>query len=139
MRLTSGAVVAELRLDEIAPDFERAELRLVKLVPPVASCELRFFLGDERPSARTPITGDAFLGSLFLYGVGVPPPAAGTGIEPSQWSARDVGLNVTARLLAYLRTRRPRAIPLSAACLDERGADIADPGVECASVELVVS
>jgi hypothetical protein len=146
MRLRSGETVARIPLDRIGSDFSRAELRFEGLRPPVPSFEARVFLDEPHPDAHTPTDGNPrFIGKQFFYGVGVPePPPAGVGPfdaagGETQWSRRELQLNVTQRFRAYLAQTTPHDAPLSVVAVDHDGNEIAEPDLDLEGVSLVTT
>src|ERR1700694_579739 len=72
MRVKSGETVARIPLDQIDPDFRRAELRFEGIRPPVPSFEVRVFVDEQQANARTPTEGNShYLGTQYFYGTGV--------------------------------------------------------------------
>jgi hypothetical protein len=146
MRLRSGETVARIPLDRIGSDFSRAELRFEGLRPPVPSFEARVFLDEPHPDARTPTDGNPrFIGKQFFYGVGVPepPPAGGGPFDAAggetQWSRRELQLNVTQRFRAYLAQTTPHDAPLAVVTVDHDGNEIAEPDLDLEGVSLVTT
>jgi tyrosinase len=56
--LKSGTTVATFDLDKVDPDFNRAEVRFEGLTPPEDSFDLRDFVNEKKPTARTKTDGN---------------------------------------------------------------------------------
>lgn len=144
MRIASGQIVAEVELDALGLDFRRAEVRFEGLRPPMESFELRVFLDEPHPDARTPtLENPRYLGSQWFYGLGAGAPPEPRGIDaasgPTQSSPRTIVLNVTSRLRAYLRDAAPHRAPLAVAAVDKHGAEIGAPDLDVEGVSIVTS
>jgi hypothetical protein len=146
MRVKSGETVATVPLDDIGPDFERAELRFEGLRPPLASYEARVFIDEPYPDVRTPTDANPhYLGTQYFYGLGVADttPEGGADVYdlagPTQSSRRQIKLNVTQRWRAYLAQTTPHAAPLSVVAVDRDGNEIAEPDLDFEGVSLVTS
>ena len=150
MRVKSGETVARIPLDQIDPDFRRAELRFEGIRPPVPSFEVRVFVDEPLANARTPTEGNShYLGTQYFYGLGSPDPSPErTARErgdlfrlegPTNYSRRQIPLNVTPRFRAYWQQTTPHAAPVSLVAVDRDGNEIADPDLDLDAVSLVTS
>ena len=145
MLVKSRDVLATIPLDAITSGFERAEVRLEGLKPPVQSFEARFFAGEPDAGAQTATYGNPhFLGSQFFYGLGV----ADTGNAPddlyridraSQSERTQVRVNVTSGLRAFLARASGQSFPLTVVTADRDGAEILDPDLDVEGVSLQVT
>jgi hypothetical protein len=145
MRVKSGETVARIPLDQIDPDFQRAEVRFEGLRPPIPSYEARVFVDEPQANARTPTDGNPrYLGTQYFYGLGVPdpPPARDDAFRlegPTQSSRRQIPLNVTQRFRAYLRQTTPHDAPISLVAVDRDGNEIAEPDLDIDGITLVTT
>lgn len=135
--------MADVEVGALGLDFGRAELRFEALRPPMESYELRVFLDEPRPDARTPTANNPhYLGSQWFYGVGAPapePPLDSASAGPTQTSRRTIVLNVTPRLRAYLRDAAPHRAALAVVAIGKDGREIPDPDLDVEGVSLVTS
>jgi hypothetical protein len=145
MRVKSGDTVARIPLDQIDRDFGRAEVRFEGLRPPVPTYDARVFIDEPQANAHTPTAENPhYLGTQYFYGLGVadesPEPAGLYCLDgPTQSSRRQIPLNVTQRLRAYLRQTTPHVAPLSLVAVDAHGNEIAEPDLDLEGVSLVTS
>jgi hypothetical protein len=144
MRVKSGETVARFPLEGIDPDFQRAEVRFEGLRPPLTSYEARVFLDAASPNAATPTeTNVHYLGTQYFYGLGAAAPSGSESIYdldgPTQSTRREIPLNVTKRLRAYLQATTPHLASLSVVAVDEDGHEIPEPDLDLDGISLVTS
>jgi hypothetical protein len=145
MRVKSGDTVATIPLDHVDPDFSRAELRFEALRPPIPTYEARLFIDEPDANASTATQDNPhYLATQYFYGLGVEDTTPDRDDlyrldGPTQSSRRQIALNVTQRLRAYLRQTTPHAAPLSLVAVDRDGNEIAEPDLDFEGVSLVTS
>lgn len=145
MRVKSGDTVATIPLDQIEPDFSRAEVRFEGLRPPIPTYEARVFIDEPDANASTATQGNPhYLGTQYFYGLGEPDTSPGRDDlyrldGPTQSSRREIPLNVTQRLRVYLQQTTPHGAPLSLVAVDRDGNEIAEPDLDFEGVSLVTS
>jgi hypothetical protein len=132
MLVRSGEILARFPLDQIDPDFHRAEVRFEGLRPPISSFEARLFLDEDAPTAATPTEGNPhYLGSEWFYGLGAE--------QPLQSERQPVVLNVTAGLRRYLGASGRRDGALRIVTVDDDGREIAAPELDVEGISLVTT
>jgi tyrosinase len=148
--LKSGATVATFALDKVEPDFNRAEVRFEGLTPPEDSFEVRIFVNEKNPNARTKTDGNPhYLGTRTFFGHGECFGAEGH-CEPVQRDIFDlrpkhhydpttIRLNVTKPLRALIASDRASAAPVALVAVDPDGKEIPEPGLHFEGLSIVLS
>ncbi len=147
--LRSGAAVASFALENVEPDFNRAELRFEGLTLPEESFELRVFAGAPAADAATPTDANPhYLGSQWFFGHGacVGAPGHCEVVERDIFDLRPkhhyypvrVRLNVTRRLRALVLQQVSGTLPVVLVAVDPDGKEIAEPGLRFEGLTLVV-
>jgi hypothetical protein len=137
--------VATIAFDEISPDFERAELRLEGLKPPVASFELRVFADQPGANAGTPTLGNPhYLGSQFFYGLGVDSaPQKSDAIfredRLSQSAPTQIRLNISDGLRSFLSAAQRRRATLTFVTVDRDGKEISSPDLDFEGISIIAT
>jgi hypothetical protein len=144
MLIKSGATLLTVRRDSFDEGFERVELRLEALTPPVSSFEARFFADDPGATASTAIVENPhYLGSQFFYGLGVPDAPVSPNVRydigrQSQSAPTEIRVNITTGICNYLKNSELQTFPISVIAVDRDGSEIAAPELNVEGVSLYI-
>ena len=145
MLIKSGTTLLTVRRDSLYEGFERAELRLEALRPPVSSFEARFFADDPGATAATAIVDNPhYLGSQFFYGLGVSDADANTDARydagrESQSAPTEIRVNITTGICNYLKHGASEVFPITVIAVDRDGSEIAAPELDVEGVSLYIA
>lgn len=123
--------------------FERAELRLTHLIPPVRSFEARFFADEPAANVDTQTYENRhFLATQFFYGLGVPDNGEVrfpyTAERDSQSIPTTVRVNITAGLKNVLQYVTSDSFPVTVVFVERNGAECVDADFDLEKATLVV-
>lgn len=145
MLIKSGSTLLTVRRDCFDEGFERVELRLEALTPPVNSFEARLFADDRGANAATAIVGNPhYLGSQFFYGLGIPDAQVTPNVpydvgRDSQSAPTEIRINITTGVSNYLKHSESGVFPITVVAVDRDGSEIADPELNVEGVSLYIA